>query len=173
MRREAYARRPEGRVDLDICVDCQAIWFDTLESPALAPSGVLALFHLIRERVDRPVPALLGTLRCVRCHERLELTHDVQRTERIVYYRCPEGHGRFTTFLQFLREKRFLRTLTPPEVRKLAATVAQVRCSGCGGPIDLARDARCPYCGAPIAILDVEALHAQLVELENPDRENP
>jgi hypothetical protein len=103
--------------------------------------------------------------RCPRCRAGLLLTHDIQRTNRIVYHRCPDGHGRFTTFFQFLREKSFVRDLSKIEIDKLKATVAQVRCSSCGAPIDLARDAACSYCHAPISILDPDAVNKALAEL--------
>jgi hypothetical protein len=170
MRRESYPRKPLGNVDLDLCFDCQAIWFDAFESPQLAPGGVLALFRAIESLKGRAARPLGEVLRCVACRERLALTHDIQRNNRIVYYRCPEGHGRFTTFLQFLREKDFVRSLTPPEIERLRASVAQVRCSSCGAPVDIARDAECPYCHAPISILDLDAAQHAVEELGEQQR---
>ena len=158
MRRETFGRRPAGTLDIDLCFDCQAIWFDSFESSQLAPGSVLQLFREIESQEQRAAKPLPAVLRCVTCRERLAFTHDLERTNPFVYYRCPEGHGRFTTFLQFLREKEFVRSLTPLEVQKLAATVAQVRCSSCGAPVDIARDAQCPYCHAPISILDADAV---------------
>lgn len=158
MRRESFGRKPMGTVDVDLCFDCQAIWFDSYESSQLAPASVLQLFREIESQEARAPKPLAAVLRCVTCRERLAFTHDIERSNPFVYYRCPEGHGRFTTFLQFLREKEFVRSLTPLEVQKLAATVAQVRCSGCGAPVDIARDAECPYCHAPISILDADAV---------------
>jgi DNA-directed RNA polymerase subunit RPC12/RpoP len=170
MRRESYARKPLGTLDLDLCFDCQAIWFDAFESPQLAAGGVLALFRAIESLEGRAARPFGAVLRCVTCRERLALTHDIQRNNRIVYYRCPEGHGRFTTFLQFLREKDFVRSLTRPEIELLKASVAQVRCSSCGAPVDIARDAECPYCHAPISILDVDAVKREIDELGEQQR---
>ncbi len=158
MRRQSFGRKPMGTVDIDLCFDCQAIWFDAYESSQLTPGSVLQLFREIEAQGPRPAKPLADVLRCVTCRERLSFTHDIERSNPFVYYRCPEGHGRFTTFLQFLREKEFVRSLTPLEVQKLAATVAQVRCSGCGAPVDIARDAECPYCHTPISILDADAV---------------
>ncbi|HET7547141.1 MAG TPA: hypothetical protein VFJ86_05200 [Usitatibacter sp.] len=172
MKRETFGRKPLGTLDLDLCLDCQAIWFDAFESPQLTPNAVQQLFREIdglRARTPRPLGAVL---RCVTCHGRLALTHDIQRTNRLVYYRCPEGHGRFTTFLQFLREKDFVRSLAPAELRRLAAAVGQVRCSSCGAPVDIARDDECRYCHAPISILDVDAVRRALDGLDQkPPRE--
>lgn len=173
MQRETLDRKPLGTLDLDLCFDCQAIWFDAFESPQLTPGAVLQLFREIEARRAKSPRALGPVLRCVTCHDRLALTHDIQRTNRIVYYRCPEGHGRFTTFLQFLREKDFVRSLTPLEVQRLGVSVGQVRCSGCGAPVDIARDAECPYCHAPISILDVDAVRRTLDELDRRERPGP
>jgi DNA-directed RNA polymerase subunit RPC12/RpoP len=165
MRRQAYPRKLMGSEDLDLCFDCQAIWFDAHESEQLTPGAVLDLFRAIESghasRAPRPLPA---SLRCVACGDALALTHDIQRNNRFVYYRCPSGHGRFTTFLQFLREKNFVRSATPAEIERLRAAVAQVRCSSCGAPVDIANQAECPYCHAPIAILDPEAMRNMLAE---------
>lgn len=165
MRRESYERKLQGSVDLDLCYACHAIWFDQYESAALAPAAILQLFEAIHEKREAEARPLAGTLRCVSCHGVLKLTYDIERSNRITYYRCLAGHGRLTTFVQFLREKNFIRSLTLGEVERLKAVVKQVRCTSCGGPIDLARDAQCPYCGAPIAILDADAVKRTLAEL--------
>jgi len=173
MRRQLFARRPEGDVALDTCFDCQAIWFDDFESSQLTPGATIELFRLINERgahVAKPVPESAA---CPRCRGRLILTHDLQRTNRFVYYRCPQRHGRFTSFFQFLREKHFVRSLTPVEVRKLRASFKQVRCSSCGGAVNVERDAACSYCRAPLAILDADAVQRTLDELSEKERSRP
>jgi DNA-directed RNA polymerase subunit RPC12/RpoP len=170
MRRQGFARKPLGAVDLDLCLDCQAIWFDAFESTQLTPGAVIDLFRVIEAQRDRSPHPLAPVMRCVSCRERLVFTHDIELTNRIVYYRCPEGHGRFTTFLQFLREKNFVRSLTPVEVERLRATVTQVRCSSCGAPVDIANDADCPYCHAPISILDADAVRRMLDELDEKEK---
>lgn len=170
MERRAYARRPQGQVELDLCFDCQAIWFDAFESPQLAPGGVIELFRTIESQAQRDARPIGAVLRCVTCRTPLNLTHDVERGNRFVYYRCGQGHGRFTAFLQFLREKEFVRSLTPTEFERLRATVTQVRCSSCGGPVDITRDAQCPYCRAPIAILDAGAVQRTLAQLDSAEQ---
>jgi len=167
MRRQAYARKPLGTEDLDLCFDCQAIWFDAHESTQLAPGATLQLFEAIRTAppaTRRPLPA---TLPCPRCTLPLTMTHDLQHTTRFSYYRCTGGHGRFTPFAQFLREKDFIRTPTPAELARLKAAIRQVSCSSCGAPIDLERDPACPYCRAPIAILDPDAVAATIRALQS------
>lgn len=170
MERRSFERRPAGTLDLDLCLDCHAIWFDAHESAQLTPGAVLALFRMIHELEDRPARPLSDALRCPACRERLAYTRDIQRTNRITYYRCASGHGRLTTFLQFLREKNFVRDLSPAEVETLRARVAQIRCSSCGGPVDLGRDSQCPYCHSPISILDADAVTKTLAELDAAER---
>jgi hypothetical protein len=170
MRRQVFARRPEGEVALDICFECQAIWFDQFESSQLTPGATIELFRAINEKPPKPAPPVSGAAACPICHKYLLLTHDMQRSNRFVYHRCPERHGRFTTFFQFLREKEFVRSLSPAEVQRLRATVTQVRCSSCGAPIDIERDAACGYCHAPLAILDADAVQRTLDELMSKER---
>jgi Zn-finger nucleic acid-binding protein len=170
MTRQSLERKPVGEVDLDICFDCHGIWFDQYESAQLTPGAVLALFRTIHEHRDGPRRTVADILRCPACRGKLQLTHDIQRTNRIAYYRCPEAHGRFTTFFQFLREKNFVRSLTGAEIDRLKVHVAQVRCSGCGAPVDLGRDSQCTYCRSPISILDAEAVSKTLAELGAQER---
>ena len=170
MDRANFARRPFGTLELDFCFACRAIWFDAYESAQLTPGATLDLFRLIHERgaeTARPTPELAH---CPVCRARLVPTHDLQRTNRFTYHRCPTCHGRFTSFFQFLREKQFVRSLSPPEIERLRATVRQVRCSSCGAPIDVARDASCAYCHAPLAVLDADAMKRTVAELSEQER---
>lgn len=167
MRPQRLASKVGGELTVDLCADCQALWFDAHESTQLAPGATLQLFEAIRTAqpaTRRPLPA---TLPCPRCTLPLALTHDLQHTTRFSYYRCTSGHGRFTPFAQFLREKDFIRAPTPAELARLKATIRQVSCSSCGAPIDLERDTACPYCRAPIAILDPEAVAATVRALQS------
>ena len=56
------------------------------------------------------------------------------------------------------------------EIDKLKAVVKQVRCASCGAPVNLERDAQCPFCRAPIAILDADAVKRTLDELSAEER---
>jgi hypothetical protein len=170
MEQRFFDRKPGGKVELDVCFECHSIWFDQYESAALTPGGVIELFRLIHKRQGHAPRALAERLKCPACRTQLVLTHDFQRTNRISYYRCTVAHGRFTTFFQFLREKQFVRDLTAPEIQQLRATVKQVRCSSCGAPVDLARNAQCNYCRAPVSILDADAVGKTLADLDAKER---
>lgn len=170
MSAETFARHMHGDVTLDICWDCRAIWFDKLESAQLSPAAVIALFRQIHEHRDQLTQAYADNLRCPRCAAMLVLTNDRLRNNRLRYHRCPNGHGRLTAFMQFLREKEFVRTLSPAEIDTLKATVTQVRCSSCGAIIDVQHDASCGYCKSPLAILDANAVQKALATLAETDR---
>ena len=170
MQRRDFERKPLGRVELDICFECQVIWFDQYESAQLTPGSVLELFRQIHENEAREERRVPEGVRCPVCSRALLYTQDVQRTNRIVYHRCPDGDGRLSTFFQFLREKNFVRSLSPAEIDQLRMTVRQVRCSSCGAPVDLERGTACSFCRAPISILDPDAVRRTLEELGEADR---
>ncbi len=171
MAHERFTHRMRGEVALDICWDCHVIWFDQYESAQLAPAAVLELFRQIHEHRSQHPRALREPMRCPRCTVILVLTHDMQRSNRLRYHRCPDGHGRLITFMQFLREKEFVRSLSQPEIETLKATVSQVACSSCGAVVDLSHDAACSYCRAPLAILDAEAVEKALATLSRAEQQ--
>src|SRR5690606_23638133 len=103
-------------VVVDVCEPCQSIWFDGRESLQLTPGATLALFRLIGEHASRPQLRDGDAARCPRCGGRLRRTKDMQRTTRFEYFRCPNGHGRLISFLEFLKEKDFIRPLTPHQL---------------------------------------------------------
>lgn len=147
-------------IDIDVCLECNAIWFDQWESSQLSPDGVVALFQLINERGGTASSAgskLNEGLRCVTCGDGMKLTNDRVKNTRFVYQSCRHGHGRFTTFYNFLSEKQFVRELTSAERTKLCATVRQIKCSGCAAPVDIAKNDACAYCRAPVSVFDRDA----------------
>lgn len=170
MEKRRFGRHPHGEVIIDVCWDCHALWFDQFESAALTPRSVMELFRLIHDHRDKPARALADSMACPHCRSKLAVTQDLQRTNRLTYHRCTNGHGRLTTFFQFLREKQFVRSLSKPEIEGLKATVKQLRCSGCGAVLDLARDSACGYCRSPISVLDAEAVEKALATLSDADR---
>ena len=156
------ARNTGGELQIDVCHSCRAIWFDRNESLQLAPGAVIELFQDInRHRDDARRPLAAGS-RCPRCSTALVLTHDVVKTGRFSYYRCPYDHGRLTPFPEFLREKQFVRSLTPAELTRLRVELKTVRCSSCGAPIDFQHESTCSFCGSPVVILDPIAIEPAL-----------
>ena len=160
------ARRPGGALTVDLCAGCQAIWFDTYESIQLSPAGTLAVFraiHAMPAGERRPLPSQLS---CPRCDTVMAPTQDVQHTTHFSYYRCRYGHGRFTAFFQFLREKNFIRPLDPSELERLKSSVKIIRCASCGAPVDIEHMTVCGYCQAPIVALDPDAIQKTLAEID-------
>jgi Zn-finger nucleic acid-binding protein/endogenous inhibitor of DNA gyrase (YacG/DUF329 family) len=166
MRSLALARAPLASISIDLCDDCQAIWFDATESQQLTPGAVIQLFRAIGSSQATQRAAYPALLPCPRCTTPLSFTQDLQHTTRFTYYRCRYGHGRFTPFVQFLREKNFIRALDPKELERLRAVVTTVRCVSCGAPVPLERSAVCPYCGAPVMLLDPDAVQHALDRLD-------
>jgi hypothetical protein len=148
--------RLDASIDIDACDACQAFWFDASESPRLSPASTLRLFSLIADALPRRSGSIGRVLKCPRCSSRLLETQDMQRNTRFSYSRCPHGHGRFTTFFNFLREKDFLRPLSAAQIEELRRNVQTVNCSNCGAPIDLAKGSSCGHCGSLLSILDLQ-----------------
>src|SRR5262245_52331790 len=111
-------RRMGGDVTIDVCTECQGFWFDKYESLQLSQASTLKLMKFIGEHSKTCKGANTSTLRCPRCTEHLAFTHDLQGSTRFTYWRC-EVHGRFIGFLDFLREKNFIRALSQEEIAKL------------------------------------------------------
>ena len=144
------------KVKLDLCLSCQAFWFDGYESLKLTPASVLKLFRLIGEQPPSKPVALSDRAMCPRCQMRLIPTKDMQRSTRFEYQRCPARHGRLTSFFNFLREKDFIRPLTPEQIEDLRRNVQNVNCANCGASIDLAAGTACAHCGSPLSMLDMK-----------------
>ncbi len=144
-------------VVVDACHECHAIWFDESESTQLSPDGVVELFRMVHDAPGVASPKWGEGLGCVRCRSGLRTVNDVAGSSRFTYHRCEKGHGRLTSFYQFLTEKKFVRELTAAERMKLAAEVKQIRCAGCAAPVNLAKQSACDYCRAPISVFDRNA----------------
>ena len=153
-------------VEIDICWPCHLIWFDHLESISLSAKSVIDLFRLIHEHRDDSRKIVSLNMRCPVSRDKLVLTNDIGRGGRFSYYRSPKGHGRLISFVQFLREKNFIRNLKDSEIDTLSATVKQIRCSSCGAGIDISRDHACTHCGSPISVLDEKAVAKALADLD-------
>ena len=144
------------------------IWFDHRESLRLSAGATLSLFKTIGEGKQSSPPGC-PIAKCPRCGLRLLLTNDRQRNTPFRYRRCAREHGRLITFFDFLREKDFVRPLSPQQLAELRATVKMVNCSNCGAPIDLVNASACAHCGTPISMLDVKQIEAAVTGLQRAD----
>lgn len=152
----------DSRVELDFCFSCQGLWFDSLENLKLAPEGVAALFKdMHRHRGDAQAP-LAERLQCPQCRAGLVQGFDLVRSGRYITHRCPQRHGRFSSFASFMIEKGFVRQLTRPEIADIAAKVGAINCSNCGAPVDLRKEDACSHCRSPLSLLDPQAVEKAL-----------
>src|SRR6185369_479612 len=151
---------------IDTCTTCQAFWFDKHESLQLAPVSTLKLFSLIGEQKGARSASLPSVMRCPRCSSRLLATNDLQRNTPFHYWRCDAGHGRFITFVDFLREKDFIKPLSPAQLQELRNHVQSVNCANCGGSIDLAKGSVCSHCGSPVSMLDLKQAQEVVKQLQ-------
>jgi hypothetical protein len=162
----------EGRlginVEIDLCQQCRAFWFDPFENIHLTTASTLKLFGLIATQSAEAASPFPKSSYCPRCKARLILTHDRQRNTPFQYYRCDAGHGRFTSFIDFLREKDFIRPLSPQQILELRQNISMVHCSNCGAPIDLAKASVCDHCGSPVSMLDVKKMREMATDLQKP-----
>jgi hypothetical protein len=170
MPEESLDGRSNHPVTINLCHGCQVFWFDTHESPALTPGSTLTLFRIIGEHAAHKGSVGNELSKCPRCGARLQRTHDMQRTTRFEYLRCPKGHGRLTTFFDFLREKDFIRPLTTAQIAELRRNIQTVNCSNCGGPVDLSKGGTCTHCGSALSMLDMKQAEAMVSQLREAER---
>lgn len=152
-------------IEIDICDPCQSIWFDNRENLQMSPGATLGMFRIIGEHVARPAPQDRDIAKCPRCKAQLRRTQDRQRNTRFEYFRCPNEHGRLTTFFDFLREKDFIKPLTALQIAELRKNVQFINCSNCGAPVDLAKRSECDHCGSPLSMLDMQQAEKVVTQL--------
>lgn len=160
-------------LSIDVCVECQAIWFDKYEDLQMSPASILKLMKFIGEHSSHPIKQLSNNVRCPRCSSMLLLTHDMAHATRFTYVRCPNDHGRYIGFFDFLREKNFVRQLSPQQLDELKQNVQTVNCSNCGAAIDLTTSSACAHCGSPISMLDMKQPQELLKELQQAAQPKP
>ena len=170
MAAHTFEARLGRSVSIDLCLECQFLWFDQGESLQLSPASTLRLFRIVGEHGARGRRPSTAERACPRCGARLGLAHDRQRNTRFQYWSCPAGHGRLTSFFDFLREKDFIRPLSREQIERLRSSVDTVNCSNCGAPVDLARGSACSHCGSPLSMLDLEQTGRLVAQLREADR---
>lgn len=167
MHKQRHDKKLGGEVILDLCFNCQGIWFDEFESLQITPGGIIELFKQIHQHRDDPRQPLSDALHCPHCRARLLHGRDrVKAGGDFNYHRCLQKHGRFITFSQFMIEKGFVRQLTASEVTTLAARIGSIHCQGCGAPVDIQQHHACPHCRSAISILDPSAVEQALARYQ-------
>ena len=149
----------QGRnVEIDVCSACRAFWFDSFETLRLSAASTLQLFRLIADAARGGTAPPRTAMQCPRCHAPLRRSRDRQRNTPFQYDSCPEGHGRFERFDDFLKEKNFVQPLTKQQLDELRRNVRMIHCSNCAAAIDLLKESECGHCGSPLVVLDREAM---------------
>lgn len=162
-----------AQLTIDVCTPCQAFWFDEHKDLQLSPGSTLQLMKYIGEHSSSQKPALSPSLLCPRCGTTLTLAHNMARNVHFTYWQCPNQHGHFIGFFEFLKEKNFIHPLSPNEIQHLRESVQTVNCSSCGASIDLQSNSVCPYCHSPIAILDLKQQQQMLAQLKEAAEPKP
>ena len=169
MEQQTLAGQLDREIEVDLCEPCQSLWFDGKENLQLTPGATLAIFRSIGEHVRKPALQDSELVKCPRCNARLRRTQDLQRATRFEYFRCPNNHGRLITFFDFLKEKDFIRPLTPQQINELRKNVQIINCSNCGAPIDLTKTSACSHCGSPLSMLDMNQAERLVAQLQAAD----
>jgi hypothetical protein len=162
----SFERMYGRRLTIDVCHHCQCLWFDDQEFLQMTPGATLQLVASVAEDRSSARQPWVSAPRCPRCSRALAETHDLQRNTRFTYHRCPEGHGRFITYYQFLRARNFVRPMSDDEVRELRTRIQQINCANCGAPVDVDRNAVCGHCRSPLAIIDPDQVRRTIAELQ-------
>lgn len=171
MEAPSFERRYGKRLTLDVCHRCQSLWFDDQEFLQMTPGATLELVASVARDQSLTRQPKASAPRCPRCSHQLSETHDIQRNTRFTYHRCPQGHGRFITYYQFLRAKNFVRPLSEEEVRELRSRIRQINCANCGAPVNVERNAVCAFCRSPLAIIDPDQVRNTIAELKEASEE--
>jgi hypothetical protein len=155
-----------GPMTIDVCTACRGFWFDAGEQFRLTPAATLQLVRRVEASRDMPRQPVGTRLACPRCNLPLSLTYDLIRDDKYRYFRCPDHHGIFMPFFEFLRSQNLVRGLTPQEVDALKQKLVSIKCSSCGAPIDLQTQTKCASCGSGLAIVDLDHLDDALRQLD-------
>lgn len=156
-------------VDVDVCLPCQSIWFDAQEHLQLTPGATLTLFRIIGEHAARPAWENRNLMHCPQCRAQLRRTQDLQRNTHFEYFRCPNQHGRLTSFFDFLKEKDFVKPMDPQQLAELRKYTRTINCSNCGAPVDLMANAHCTHCGSALSVLDLAQAERLIEQLKQAD----
>jgi Zn-finger nucleic acid-binding protein len=155
-----------GPMTVDLCTSCRGFWFDAGEQFRLTPAATLVLVRRVEASRDQPRQRVGSRYACPRCRLPLGVTYDLVRGDKYHYFRCPDRHGIFMPFFEFLRSQGLVRGLTPQEVDALKLKVVSIKCSSCGAPIDLQTQSKCASCGSSLSIVDVDHLGDALRQLD-------
>jgi hypothetical protein len=155
-----------GPMTVDVCSACRGFWFDAGEQFRLTSAATLVLLRRVEASRTTERRRMGPRPLCPRCHLALGITYDLMGDDRYHYFRCPDRHGIFMPFFEFLRSQKLVRGLTPEELDALKRKLVPIHCPSCGAPIDLQTQTRCESCGSGLAVIDPEHLEDALRQLD-------
>jgi hypothetical protein len=165
MQRLALAGHYGERVDLDLCRNCDLVWFDGTETAQLSGPALLELIGAMAAARVLPHAILRDDARCPRCDGALQLVHNQSRWGHSSQLQCRRRHGAYQSFAQFLAEKGLLRPMSLVDRAKLLRDQGRIECVNCGGEIGK-DDELCPWCRSIPSLLDVARLAHALDPLD-------
>lgn len=173
MRHLGLAAHMGRTVQVDHCGACRLVWFDTLESVALAPLGWVALLRELQIGSGLVLPdARSATLACPHCASPFKTVHNRTRYGAFAVLECPRGHGHLHTHTGVLAERGLARPLLPAERDAILRGRKALACVNCGAPADGASSV-CGYCASPIVVIDLPRLMHALTRRLNDDAPSP
>lgn len=165
MQRLALAGHYGQHVDLDLCRNCDLVWFDGTETAQLGGPALLELMGAMAAARALPHEMLRADARCPRCDGALQLVHNQSRWGQSSQLQCGRRHGAYQSFAQFLQEKGLLRPMSLVDRAKLLHDRGGIECVNCGGEIGK-DDELCPWCRSIPSLLDVARLAHALDPLD-------
>lgn len=144
-------------VQIDLCAPCHLVWFDVVESARLSGPGLLALIGEMAAAQALAHQPLRPGIGCPHCRQPVRTVHNRTRWGQSLQLECPQRHGAWQTFGQFLNEKGLLHPMSSADRARALLRPEGWRCVNCGGALGAA-DATCPWCSAVPAVVDVARL---------------
>jgi hypothetical protein len=148
-------------VTIDLCEDCDLVWFDDVETARLSGTGLLELIGEMASAQRLPHHGLGSAIVCARCRGPVRSVHNRSRWGASMQLACLARHGAYQSFAQFLAEKGLTRPLSSADRARLLQRDGELHCINCGGQID-ADAKQCRWCQSVPALIDVARLAAAL-----------
>lgn len=161
MRELQLAGHYGSSVTLDICHDCDLVWFDDVETARLSGTGLLDLIGEMASAQRLPHRTLTATISCPRCRGPVRSVHNRSRWGASMQLACIKRHGAYQSFAQFLAEKGLTRPMSSADRARLLQRDGEIHCLNCGAGID-ADAAQCRWCESVPALVDIARLAASL-----------
>ncbi len=144
-------------LELDLCAPCHLVWFDTVEAANLGGASLLDLVGEMAAAQALAHTPLRPDLPCPRCQRTVRTVHNPSRWGRSLQLECPQRHGAYQSYAQFLAQKGLVRPMSSADRARALQRDGALHCVNCGGAVG-AGDAACPWCLSVPAVVDVARL---------------